>query len=72
MGHDKSSSGTKREYRRKKVTKAKAKIILAIDPIVYAHVTQAVTAKEVWENLQKAFDDNGLERRVLRAALAQW
>lgn len=48
----------------KKDTKAKSKIILLVDPINYIHIQQAKTAKEVWDNLAKAFDDKGLTRRV--------
>lgn len=44
--------------------KAKAKMVLLLDPQIYVHVQECTTAKEVWENLQKAFDDNGLTRRV--------
>lgn len=48
----------------KRDTKAKSKIILLVDPINYIHIQEATTAKEVWDNLAKAFDDNGLTRRV--------
>lgn len=44
--------------------KAKSKLILLLDPQNYVHVQECKTAKQVWENLQKAFDDNGLTRRV--------
>ncbi|XP_052757808.1 uncharacterized protein LOC113516220 [Galleria mellonella] len=44
--------------------KAKTKIILLVDPINYVHIQEAKTAKEVWQNLAKAFDDKGLTRRV--------
>lgn len=45
-------------------TKAKSKIILLVDPINYIHIHDAKTAKDVWDNLAKAFDDKGLTRRV--------
>lgn len=45
-------------------TKAKSKIILLVHPINYVHIQEAKTAKEVWDNLAKAFDDKGLTRRV--------
>ncbi|KAL0849649.1 hypothetical protein ABMA28_013903 [Loxostege sticticalis] len=45
-------------------TKAKSKIILLVNPINYVHIQEATTAKEVWDNLAKAFDDKGLTRRV--------
>lgn len=48
----------------KKVTKAKSKIVLLIEPINYVHVQSATTAKEAWESLNRAFEDNGLTRRV--------
>ena len=48
----------------KKVTKAKSKIILLIEPINYVHVQSAKTAQEAWESLNRAFEDNGLTRRV--------
>lgn len=48
----------------KKVTKAKSKIILLIDPINYVHVRSCTTAKDVWKKLQAAFEDSGLTRRV--------
>lgn len=47
-----------------KDVKAKAKLILLLDPQNYVHVQDCTTAKEVWTCLQKAFDDNGLTRRV--------
>lgn len=48
----------------KKDTKARTKIILLIDPQLYVHVQDAKTAKQVWENLLKAFEDTGLLRKV--------
>lgn len=48
----------------KKDTKAKSKIILLIDPMIYIHVQGAQTSKEVWNNLSMAFEDSGLLRRV--------
>lgn len=44
--------------------KAKSKLILLLEPQNYVHVQECKTAKQVWENLQRAFDDNGLTRRV--------
>lgn len=44
--------------------KAKSKIVLLVHPINYVHIQEAKTAKEVWTNLSKAFDDKGLTRRV--------
>lgn len=51
-------------FDKKKDTKAKSKIILLVDPINSVHIQEAKTAKEVWDNLAKAFDDKGLTRRV--------
>lgn len=47
-----------------KLVKAKSKIILLIDPINHSHFKLAETAKEMWDNLKSAFQDNGLTRRV--------
>lgn len=43
---------------------ARSKIILLINTQNYVHVQECKTAREVWSNLHKAFDDNGLTRRV--------
>lgn len=48
----------------KKDVKAKAKLILLIEPQNYVHVQDCKTAREVWYNLQRAFDDKGLTRKV--------
>ncbi|KAJ0179561.1 hypothetical protein K1T71_005273 [Dendrolimus kikuchii] len=48
----------------KKDLKAKSKIILLVDPINYVHIENATTAREVWCNLQKVFEDSGLSRKV--------
>lgn len=48
----------------KEDTKAKTKIILLVEPVNYVHIQEATTAKEVWDNLSRAFDDSGLTRRV--------
>jgi len=48
----------------KKVTKAKSKIILLIEPVNFVHVLSAKTAADVWKSLKTAFDDSGLTRRV--------
>ncbi|XP_037303485.1 uncharacterized protein LOC119193832 [Manduca sexta] len=50
---------------KKRDTKAKSKIILLVDPTIYVHVQEATTAKEVWQNLQKVFDDSGLTRKLV-------
>ncbi|KAG5869264.1 hypothetical protein JTB14_013887 [Gonioctena quinquepunctata] len=48
---------------KKKDTKARSKIILLIDPMLYIHVRKTKTAKEAWENLAKAFEGTGLTRK---------
>lgn len=45
-------------------SKAKARLTLMVDPINYGHLQDASTAKEIWENMDKAFNDSGLSRRV--------
>lgn len=47
-----------------KDVKAKSKLILLVDAINYVHIQDATTSKEVWSNLERAFDDNGLSRKV--------
>ncbi|CAL1678260.1 unnamed protein product [Lasius platythorax] len=54
--------GTETDAR--KLAKAKAKLILCIDPFNYSHIQTASTAKEIWLKLQAAFEDTGLTRRV--------
>jgi hypothetical protein len=45
----------------KKDQKARAKICLLVEPQCIPHVR---TAKEAWDNLKKAYEDNGLCRRL--------
>lgn len=47
-----------------KVAKAKAMIILSVDEVIFVHVAKAATAQEAWTNLQQAFEDTGLTRKV--------
>lgn len=44
--------------------KARARICLSVDKSCYAHIMQAKTAKDVWNVLEKAYDDTGLHRRL--------
>lgn len=44
--------------------KAKAKLILTIDPSLYVHVKDAKKTKDLWTTLQKLFDDNGFCRKI--------
>lgn len=48
----------------KKDLKAKSKLILLVDPILYVHIQDAENAKQVWDNLARAFEDSGLTRKV--------
>lgn len=43
---------------------AKSRLILLVEPVNISHIQSATSAKDVWERLEKAFDDNGLSRRV--------
>lgn len=52
------------EADKKKITRARTKIIFLVDPVNYVQVESAKTAKEVWDNLTNAFEDRGLTRRV--------
>lgn len=44
--------------------KAKAKLVLTIDPSLYVHIKQAVTAYEIWNTLRTMFDDSGYTRKI--------
>lgn len=48
----------------KKDLKAKSKLILLVDPMLYVHIQDANTSKQVWNNLSNAFQDSGLVRKV--------
>ncbi|XP_011312411.1 homeobox protein 9 [Fopius arisanus] len=48
----------------RKMTRARTKIALSLDPVNYVHVEEATTPKQAWENLQSTFDDAGLARKV--------
>lgn len=48
----------------KKDIKAKSKIILLVEPINYVHIENAKSSRDVWLNLQQAFEDSGLSRKV--------
>lgn len=45
-------------------TKARAKLILMLDPVNYVHVHNCTTAKDVWDKLISTFQDSGLTRKV--------
>lgn len=44
--------------------KALAKIGMLVEPINFCHIQAATTSKQAWTNLQTAFEDKGLYRRV--------
>lgn len=48
----------------KKALKALAKIALNVQPTAIPHIRNAKTAHEAWTNLQKAYEDRGLCRRL--------
>lgn len=43
---------------------ARSKLISLLDPIIFVHIQKTTSAKEIWNNLSKAFEDSGLTRRV--------
>ncbi|KOB74848.1 Uncharacterized protein OBRU01_08408 [Operophtera brumata] len=45
--------------------KAKAKLILTIDPSLYVHIKNAETAYDLWSTLKKLFDDSGCTRKII-------
>lgn len=44
--------------------KAKAKLVLTLDPPLFVHVKGAETAKEVWTRLKQLYDDSGFTRKI--------
>lgn len=44
--------------------RARAKIILLLDPVNYVHVREAKSARDTWSKLEAAFEDSGLTRKV--------
>lgn len=44
--------------------KAKAKLILTIDPSLYVHIKGATTTRSLWLKLKSMFDDSGFSRRI--------
>lgn len=44
--------------------KARARLIMLVDPINYVHIQQEKTSKGVWDKLKAAFDDTGVQRRI--------
>lgn len=52
-----------------KCSRAKATLILSVEPTIYVHINKCTTAMEVWECLRKLYEDRGLTRKI--ALLAQ-
>ncbi|EZA47378.1 hypothetical protein X777_16272 [Ooceraea biroi] len=48
----------------KKMTKARAKIILSVEKQNYSHLQDTATPKEAWDKLKSVFEDTGLTRKV--------
>ncbi|XP_067215628.1 uncharacterized protein [Linepithema humile] len=48
----------------KKMSKARAKIVLSVQKQNYGHIQNAETPRQAWENLKNAFEDKGLTRKV--------
>nr|CAI5835863.1 unnamed protein product [Callosobruchus analis] len=46
------------------VSKAKAKLILMLDPSLFIHVKDATSAKEVWDKLKKMYEDTGFAQKI--------
>lgn len=61
-GLRKSVPGT--ETDEKGVARGRAKVVLTVAPTNFVHIRSAKTAKETWDCLKDAFDDNRLTRKV--------
>ena len=44
--------------------KAKARLILTIDPSLYVHIKEATSTVNLWGKLKSMFDDSGFSRRI--------
>lgn len=44
--------------------KAKAKLVMTIDPKLYVHIKNETKVKDLWQKLQKLFDDSGFTRKI--------
>lgn len=44
--------------------KAKAKLVMTIDPSLYAHIKTEKTVNELWKKLRQLFDDTGFTRKI--------
>lgn len=61
-GLDKCIEGTEEDS--VLITKAKAKLVLTVDPSLFPHVKDAKTANEVWTKLKNLYDDSGFTRKI--------
>lgn len=67
VSHEDEAGGspeTRTPEDRRKDQRARAKICLMIQPHCLIHVRNAKTARETWNNLQNAFENKGLTRRL--------
>lgn len=46
------------------IQKAKAKLVMTIDPSLYVHIKCETTVYDVWKKLKNLFDDTGFTRRI--------
>lgn len=44
--------------------KAKAKLVMTIDPSLYVHIKNENTVKDLWKKLRQLFDDTGFTRKI--------
>lgn len=44
--------------------KAKAKLVMTIDPSLYAHIKTETTVNALWNKLRQLFDDTGFTRKI--------
>ncbi|CAH2099257.1 unnamed protein product [Euphydryas editha] len=44
--------------------KAKAKLVMTIDPSLYVHIKSEKTVQSMWKKLKSLFDDSGFTRRI--------
>lgn len=54
--------------------KAKAKLIMTIDPSLYTHIKNEATVQGLWTKLKSLFDDSGFTRKIslLRSLISIW
>lgn len=58
------SDGSETEKDATKLLNAKSELILLVETSIYPHIRHCKSAKEIWDSLQKIFQDSGLVRRV--------